>query len=295
MSNPNTITAWIDWAQQHFADAELYFGHGTDDSISETIYLLAYALNTDFDLSGFEKDTPLSTEQNENIHSLLRSRVEKKIPAAYLVNEAWFCGLPFYVDDTVLIPRSPIAELIESEFQPWIKRQNIHSILEIGTGSGCIALSCAYYLQDVTVDAVDVDEHAISIANKNTQNLELESRVNIIKSDVFSAITTKKYDIIVSNPPYVSVQEYDALPAEYKHEPEIGLKSGDDGLDCVRIILSEAADYLNDDGILIVEVGNSQTNLESAFPDIPFMWLDFEFGGSGVFLLEKVQLNKYFK
>ena len=295
MSEPNTITAWIDWAQQHFTDAELYFGHGTDDSISETIYLLAYALNTDFDLSGFEKDIPLSIEQNENVHSLLRSRIEKKIPAAYLVNEAWFCGLPFYVDDTVLVPRSPIAELIESEFQPWIKRQNIHSILEIGTGSGCIALSCAHYLQDVRVDAVDVDEQAINIARKNMQKLGLESRVNIIKSDVFSAIITKKYDIIVSNPPYVSAQEYDALPAEYKHEPEIGLKSGDDGLDCVRIILSEAASHLNDDGILIVEVGNSQTNLEAAFPDIPFMWLDFEYGGSGVFLLDKEQLNKYFK
>ncbi len=295
MSQPNTIAGWIDWTEQQFSDAELFYGHGTSDSVSETVYLLAYALKTDFDLSGFEGDTLLSDEQNQNIYSLLQLRIDKKIPAAYLVNEAWFCGLPFYVDEKVLVPRSPIAELIESEFQPWIKRSNIHSILEIGTGSGCIALSCAYYLQDVQVDAVDIDNHAIEIALKNREKLKLEERVNIIKSDVFAQLADKKYDIIVSNPPYVSAEEYNNLPDEYKHEPEIGLKSGDDGLDCVRIILNEAADHLDDDGVLIVEVGNSQTILEKTFPDVPFMWLDFEYGGSGVFLLDKNQLVNYFK
>jgi len=295
VSLPNTIAGWIDWAEQRFSDAELFYGHGTSDCISETVYLLSYALKTDFELSGFESDRLLSDEQNAHIHSLLQSRIDKKIPAAYLVNEGWFCGLPFYVDENVLVPRSPIAELIESEFQPWIRRNNLRSILEIGTGSGCIALSCAYYLQDVQVDAIDVDDHAIEIALKNRKNLELEDRVNIIKSDVFSALADKKYDVIVSNPPYVSAEEYNNLPAEYKHEPEIGLKSGDDGLDCVRVILNEAADHLNEGGILIVEVGNSQSILENAFPDIPFMWLDFEYGGSGVFLLEKNQLENYFR
>jgi len=293
MSHPNTIAGWIDWAEQQFTDAELFYGHGTSDCISETIYLLSHALKTDFELSGFEGDTRLTEEQNASIHSLLQMRIDKKIPAAYLVNEAWFCGLPFYVNENVLVPRSPIAELIESEFQPWIKRSSIHSILEIGTGSGCIGLSCAYYLKDVLVDAVDIDDRAIEISLKNRENLNLEKRVNIIKSDVFSALGDKKYDVIVSNPPYVSAEEYHSLPDEYKHEPEIGLTSGEDGLDCVRVILTEAAEHLNDCGILIVEVGNSQSILEKTFPDIPFMWLEFEYGGSGVFLLEKDQLINY--
>ncbi len=294
MSNPETISAWLNWAKKNFSAAGLHYGHGTDDSVSETIYLLAYALKTDFELSGFENDTQLSSEQNKNIHTLLKSRIEKKIPAAYLVNEAWFCGLPFYVDEKVLVPRSPIAELIESAFQPWIKRSKLHSILEIGTGSGCIALSCAYYIEDVNVDAVDIDEHAIDIALRNRKRLNLEEQVNIIKSDVFSDLGDKKYDVIVSNPPYVGTEEYNNLPDEYKHEPEIGLKSGADGLDCVRVILTEAASHLNDSGVLIVEVGNSQIILEAAFSEIPFMWLDFEYGGSGVFLLEKKQLDHYF-
>ena len=196
MSQPNTITAWLDWARQQFTDAELFYGHGTNDYVSESIYLLAYALKTDFELAGFESDAPLNDEQNANIHSLFQARIDKKIPAAYLVNEAWFCGLPFYVNENVLVPRSPIAELIATEFQPWIARQNIHSMLEIGTGSGCIALSCAYYLSEVIVDAVDIDEHALTVAIKNRKNLKLEGRVNIIKSDVFSALAAKKYDII---------------------------------------------------------------------------------------------------
>jgi len=294
MSEPRSINAWVNWADQHFTEADLCYGHGTDNAISEAIYLLAYALKTDFDLSAYDPDASLSEVQNQAIKLLMQTRMDKKIPAAYLVNEAWFCGLAFYVDAHVLIPRSPIAELIKAEFQPWIERSELHSLLEIGTGSGCIALSCAHYMPDISVDAVDIDEHAINIARQNCKKMDLQERVSIIQSDVYSALGDNKYDIILSNPPYVSAAEYSHLPDEYKHEPEIGLKSGQDGLDCVRVILAEAVRYLNPTGILIVEVGNSQDILEDAFPEIPFMWLEFEYGGSGVFLLTRAQLSKIF-
>ena len=295
MSLPVTINAWVNWADQKFTEAELFYGHGTDNAISEAIYLLAYALKSDFKLSGFDPDGQLTEQQNQDIYKLMQARIDKKIPAAYLVNEAWFCGLPFYVDANVLVPRSPIAELIDAEFQPWLERSRLHSLLEIGTGSGCIALSCAHYMPDLDVDAVDIDEHALTIARRNRNTMGLDERVNIIASDVYSAVGDKKYDIILSNPPYVCAAEYYALPDEYKHEPEIGLKSGDDGLDCVRVILSEAASHLNEGGVLIVEVGDSQEILEAAFPDIPFLWLEFEYGGSGVFLLNRTQLAGIFK
>jgi len=287
---PVTIQEWVDWAVREFTAAELFYGHGTDNAVDEALYLISHALNTDFDLTGYEPGTTLSDEENNRIHNLLTKRIRTKKPAAYLVNEAWFCGLSFYVDERVLVPRSPIAELIEDEFQPWIARENIHSILEIGTGSGCIALSCAYHMQDIKVTAVDIDDGALAVANENLQRMGLQERVSIIKSDVFDQLQNEKYDIIISNPPYVGLPEYESLPEEYKQEPVIGLTSGIDGLDCVRKILSQAASHLNPHGILIVEVGNSQEALEKAFPEIPFMWLEFERGGQGVFLLEYEQL-----
>jgi len=287
---PTTIQGWVNWADKKFAEADLFYGHGTDNPIDESLYLISHALKTDFELTGFDPEATLTQENNKRIHELLMERIETKKPAAYLVKEAWFCGLPFYVDERVLVPRSPIAELIEDEFQPWIARDNIHSILEIGTGSGCIALSCAYYMEDTKVTAVDIDDGAIDVATENLQRLQLQDRVSIIKSDVFDNLQNEKYDIIVSNPPYVGQLEYEGLPQEYKQEPVVGLTSGHDGLDCVRRILSQAAQFLNPHGILIVEVGNSQEALQAAFPQIPFMWLEFERGGEGVFLLEREQL-----
>ena len=287
---PTTIQGWVNWADKKFAEADLFYGHGTDNPIDESLYLISHALKTDFELTGFDPEATLTQENNKRIHELLMERIETKKPAAYLVKEAWFCGLPFYVDERVLVPRSPIAELIEDEFQPWIARDNIHSILEIGTGSGCIALSCAYYMEDTKVTAVDIDDGAIDVATENLQRLQLQDRVSIIKSDVFDNLQNEKYDIIVSNPPYVGQLEYEGLPQEYKQEPVVGLTSGHDGLDCVRRILSQAAQFLNPHGILIVEVGNSQEALQVAFPQIPFMWLEFERGGEGVFLLEREQL-----
>lgn len=285
-----SIREWVDSASLQFEQAGLFFGHGTDNAEDESIYIIVYALNTDFEFSSFDVDQPLSPEQDHAIQQLIDRRIETRQPAAYLVNEAWFCGLPFYVDERVLVPRSPIAELIEDEFQPWIARENIRNILEIGTGSGCIALACAYYMKDVHVDAVDIDEGALAVSNRNLERHQLQDRVSFIKSNVFKNLSGKTYDVIVSNPPYVSQQEYDELPQEYKQEPVIGLTSGEDGLDCVRDILANADQHLNPNGILIVEVGNTQQQLEQAFPEIPFMWLEFEHGGHGVFLLEKAQL-----
>lgn len=292
---PTTIRAWVNWAKKNFSSADLYYGHGTNNAIDEAVYLISYALKTNFELTGFESEKPLSDENNKRIHELLSKRISTKKPAAYLVNEAWFCGLPFYVDERVLVPRSPIAELIHDEFQPWIPRDKINSILEIGTGSGCIALSCAYYLDNTMVTAVDIDDGAIEVANKNLQHMQLQDRVSVIKSDVFENIPERKYDIIVSNPPYVGQQEYDRLPHEYKQEPVIGLTSGSDGLDCVQKILSQAAMFLNPQGVLIVEVGNSQGVLQKAFPQLPFLWLEFERGGEGVFLLERDHLIQLLK
>ncbi len=289
-SQPTSIRAWINWAEKEFSSANLYYGHGTSNAVDEAVYLISYALKTDFELTGFESEKSLSDENNKRIHELLSQRIRTKKPAAYLVNEAWFCGLPFYVDERVLVPRSPIAELIHDEFQPWIARDKINSILEIGTGSGCIALSCAYYLNNTTVTAVDIDDGAIAVANKNRQQMQLQDRVSVIKSDVFDTIPESTYDIIVSNPPYVGHQEYAGLPHEYKQEPVIGLTSGSDGLDCVRKILSRSALFLNPHGVLIIEVGNSQGALQKAFPQLPFMWLEFERGGEGVFLLERDHL-----
>ena len=290
-SQTRSIREWVEWGSQAFDEAGLFFGHGTDNAHDEVIYIIVYALKTNFEFSGYDIDQPLAEAENKAVSEFLNQRLTSKQPAAYLVNEAWFCGLPFYVDERVLVPRSPIAELIEDEFQPWIPRENIKTILEIGTGSGCIALSCAYYMKDVRVDAVDIDDGALHVANKNLEHLELQDRVSFIKSDVFENLADKTYDIIVSNPPYVSQEEYDGLPAEYHREPQIGLTSGDDGLDCVRDILAHADQHLNPGGILIVEVGNTHEALEQAFPEIPFMWLEFEHGGHGIFLLEKNQLS----
>lgn len=288
--SPQTIREWVYFAEQAFDKSGLHFGHGTANALDEAVYLIAHALHTDFEFTGFNVDRALSNEQADAIQQIIQQRIESKKPAAYLTHEAWFAGYPFYVNEHVLVPRSPIAELIAEQFQPWIARDKIRHILELGTGSGCIAIACALYLDDVIVDAGDIDSKALEVARQNRKRHHVEDRVNFYQSDLFQAIPKKKYDIIVSNPPYVGQAEFNALPAEYTHEPAHGLVSGHDGLDCVRVILKQAINYLESHGILIVEVGNSQPALENAFPDVPFTWLEFEHGGEGVFLLDAQQL-----
>lgn len=289
----NTIRGWASWGEQAFDDAGLYYGHGTDNPLDEAVYLIAYAIKTDFDFTGYDVDQPLTERENAAIYELLTTRIDTRKPAAYLVNEAWFAGYPFYVNEHVLVPRSPLAELIAEQFYPWVDVSKVKSIIDIGTGSGCIAIACALYLEHCAVDAVDIDEEALRLTRKNIQRHQLQDRVKAIKSDLFSQVPPKSYDIIISNPPYVSEAEYAALPDEYHREPKLGLTAGTDGLDCVRHMLRDASKYLNEGGVLIVEVGNSQIALEAAFPDVPFTWLEFEHGGSGVFLLDKHQLDEY--
>ena len=283
---PQTLQQWLDWAKQQFTEHGLFYGHGTDNPNDEALYLMRYALKSDFDFSNIEPDKILTAEQNQAIRELLERRIATRKPAAYLVQEAWFAGYSFYVDERVLVPRSPVAELIEEQFVPWIDIDDVHSILDIGTGSGCIAIACALYMPQAKVDAVDVQQDALDVASINIARYQLESRVKLVRSDVYDNLPVKQYDIIISNPPYVSHQDMGELPDEYRHEPVSGLVAGDDGLDCVRKILFGAKHFLGPGGILIVEVGNSQTAVEQAWPEVPFIWLEFEYGGEGVFLLE---------
>ncbi|MEJ2362556.1 MAG: 50S ribosomal protein L3 N(5)-glutamine methyltransferase [Gammaproteobacteria bacterium] len=292
-SQASTLRRWLEWAEQHFAEHGLYYGHGTDNAQDEALYLIRYVLKDDFDHFCEHPNQDLSSRQNQAIQALLEKRISSRKPAAYLVQEAWFAGYTFYVDERVLVPRSPLAELIETEFVPWIDIDKVTNILDIGTGSGCIAIACALYYPDVRVDAVDLHQDALDVAKINVARYQLESRVRLYQADIYDGLPAGQYDIIISNPPYVSQQEMQDLPEEYCHEPETGLVAGEDGLDCVRKILYGAADYLSQDGILFVEVGNSQQAVEQTWPDVPFVWLEFEYGGDGVFMLEARQLSDF--
>jgi len=233
----------------------------------------------------------LTKRERQMLVELVVTRIEQRIPVPYLTNSAWFAGLEFYVDERTLVPRSPIAELIEAKFKPWVETAP-KRILDLCTGSGCIAIACAYEFPDAEVDAVDLSEDALEVADINIQNHGLSEQVFPIQSDLFSGVENEKYDLIVSNPPYVDAEDMEHLPEEYKHEPELGLACGHDGLDLVREMLRQAAGMLNDNGVLFVEVGNSQVHLEAAYPDIPFQWIEFSIGGHGVFTLTKAQLDE---
>lgn len=225
---------------------------------------------------------------------LINRRIEKRIPVSYLTHEAWFSGLPFYVDERVLIPRSPIAELIEEGFQPWVDSKEINDILDLCSGSGCIAIACAKHFPDADIDATDISTDALAVAKINILRHDVENQVHLYHSNLFQNLPKKKYDLIISNPPYVNKEEMQTLPLEFKHEPSLGLEGGDEGLDLVIQILKNAKHYLNPQGLLIVEVGNSDTALIEKFPDMPFTWLEFQRGGGGVFLLTQEQLAASF-
>ena len=280
----------IQRTEKQFSQTELFYGHGTDNALDEAFYLVMVAAGLEFDCSDEELDKPLQEETLTHIESLIEKRIKQRIPVAYLVNHAWFAGRQFYVDERVLIPRSPFAELITSQFMPWLSFNNVNSILEIGTGSACMAIACAYEFRHAIIDAVDIDVGAIEVAKKNVKLHQLENRVQIIKSDLFDQLGDKKYDLIISNPPYVGHEEMQTLPQEYTHEPRQALEADENGLELVGKMLAKAKQYLNDDGILIVEVGNSMQALAERYPEMPFIWLEFENGGDGVFLLNKNDL-----
>jgi len=288
-----TLRDLIRWGTSQFNAAELCFAQGMPTAIDEAVYLCLSALHLPPDFSVDYFDCVLTMEERLNVLNLFQQRIERHKPAAYITNEAWFCGMSFYVDERVLIPRSPIAELIQQQFTPWVDYTQVRNILDLCTGSGCIALACAEAFEDAHVDASDVSADALAVAEVNRENFALQDRVSLINSDLFTAIPDKRYDIIVSNPPYVSVQEVADLPVEFGFEPgELALSAGEQGMDIVLQMLQQARKYLSEDGVLIVEVGYSQASLQQALPDVPFFWVDFESGGEGVFLLTAKQLDE---
>ncbi|MCP3663925.1 MAG: 50S ribosomal protein L3 N(5)-glutamine methyltransferase [Gammaproteobacteria bacterium] len=290
----STIRDFIRWGASRFNEAGLFFGHGTDNALDEAATLVLHGLNLAADLPQVYLDARLTAGERQKVLELLQRRVDERIPAAYLINSATFAGLQFYVNSHVLVPRSPIGELIEAGFEPWVEGDNVERVLDLCTGSGCIAVACAYAFPDASVDAVDISDDALAVAQINVERHALEERVDVVKSDLFNGLVGRRYDLIVTNPPYVSLDEMVVLPDEFRREPALGLEAGQDGLDIVRRILKQAADYLEPSGVLIVEVGSSTEFLIEAFPKVPFLWLDLECGGDGVFLLTVEQLNKYF-
>ena len=288
---PLTVGHLIDSAVRRLRRAKLFYGHGTDNPRDEAIALVLHVVNLPHDAPRSVLTRRVTAAQAERYEALIRRRIDERQPLAYLTHESWFAGLRFHVDERVLIPRSPIAELIERQFSPWIDAARVRRILDMGTGSGCIALACAKYFPRARVDAVDIDENALEVAAINRRRLRLTRRVNLVASDHFRALGNAAYDIIVSNPPYVGEREMRGLPREYRHEPRHALASGRQGLDSVGVILRSAAKHLQPLGLLVVEVGNTERALMRAYPKLPFTWLDFERGGGGVFLLTREQLK----
>ncbi|MEM6998390.1 MAG: 50S ribosomal protein L3 N(5)-glutamine methyltransferase [Pseudomonadota bacterium] len=293
MTQEFSVRELIQRTENQFNQADLYYGHGTDNALDEAFYLVMSTAGIEFDCDDMTLDKPLSLDIIEKIEKFITQRIQQKTPVAYLVNKAWFAGREFYVDERVLIPRSPFAELITSQFLPWISVDKVKSILDIGTGSACIPIACAYEFPYAKIDAVDIDEDAIDVASLNIKNHKLQERIKLYQSDLFEQLENRKYDIIISNPPYVGRDEMQSLPKEYSHEPEHALEADNNGLELVIKILRQAADFLNENGILVVEVGNSKNALIDHFPVLPFIWLEFENGGDGVFLLNKNDLGSF--
>ncbi len=291
-TDPVTVEQILTEGQLLFETSDLYFGHGTDNAWDEAVFLVFYALDLPPDADRSVLNQQLTDIQCKAIHQLFEQRIRDRIPAAYLTGRAWFCGLPFAVDKRVIIPRSPIAELIMSGFHPWCSTEP-QRLLDLCTGSGCIGIACAYAFENAEVVLSDICADALQVAQQNIQQHDLAARVSAVQSDLFENLADQKFDLIVSNPPYVDADDYVSMPDEYFHEPELALASGNDGLDFTRRLLREAHDYLTEHGVLIVEVGNSGEALDRLFPSVPFLWLEFSEGDGGVFLLTRDQLLEH--
>jgi ribosomal protein L3 glutamine methyltransferase len=293
---PDSLTRikdYIRWGASQFSLAGLCYGHGTVTAMDEAAALVLHGIHQPYNLSSDYLDAVLTITEREHIVQLFERRLKEKIPSAYITHEAMFAGLSFYVDDRVLVPRSPIAQLISEQFSPWVDAEQVTRVLDLCTGSACIAIACAYAFPDAQVDAVELSAQAIEVAKINCEKHQLCDRVHLLQADLFTGMKQTKYDLIVSNPPYVSLQEWAALPAEFHAEPAMGFKGGVSGLDLVIKILAQARDYLTAAGILVVEVGSSAETLQQQFPGVPFYWLEFEAGGDGVFLLTAEQLTEF--
>jgi ribosomal protein L3 glutamine methyltransferase len=287
-----TLRDLVRWGASRFNEAGLVYGHGSDNALDEALALVLHALHLDHDLPADFLDARVTAAERGRVIELFRRRSAERVPVAYLTHQARFAGHWFYVDERVLVPRSPIAELIEQGFAPWLSPDATRRILDLCTGSGCIAIACGYAFPEARVDATDVSPDAVAVARRNIAEHGMEGRVEVAAGDLYAPIGPAVYDLIVSNPPYVNRPDMEALPREYRHEPELGLAAGEDGLDVVRRILRDAPAHLAPDGILVVEVGGSAAALADAYPQVPFLWLDFEHGGDGVFLLTAGQLQE---
>ncbi|MDX2298105.1 MAG: 50S ribosomal protein L3 N(5)-glutamine methyltransferase [Xanthomonadaceae bacterium] len=287
-----TIIDFIRYGASRFAQAGLTFGHSYDNALDESTQLVLHALHMPHDLSPVYGQARLVADEKRAVLALFERRIAERIPACYLTGEAWFAGLSFKTDPRALVPRSPIAELIEAGFEPWLGGRPVQRALDLCTGSGCIALATAHYHPDWEVDGIDISADALALAQENRERLGVEN-CRLLQSDLFGALQGEVYDLIVSNPPYVTHDETDALPAEYAHEPELGLRAGDDGLDLALKILRDAPEHLSEHGLLICEVGESERALVALLPELPFAWVEFKVGQMGVFVIEREDMVRH--
>lgn len=287
-----TIRDWLRFTVSQFEESGIFFGHGTDNSYDEAVWLILSALHLPHDTLINFLDAVITESERKHLAHLIEQRITKRTPTAYLVREAWLRGFKFYVDERVIVPRSFIAELLEDGLQPWIEYPElVHTAADICTGSGCLGILLANAFPDVQIDVVDISPDAIAVANINITNYGLQDQITAIESDMFTALVGKQYDVIISNPPYVDAPSMAHLPAEYRNEPQLALGSGLAGLDHTHTLLREAVHYLNDNGILVVEIGHNRDALLDAYPNLPFTWLDTSSGDQFVFLLTKEQLT----
>lgn len=281
----HTIRDFIRFSLSQFHANDVYYGHGTDNAWDEAVQLVLNAVNLPWDTRPDILDSRLLDDEKLAVLNFLEQRVDERKPLPYITGEAWYMGLPFYVDERVLVPRSPIGELIAEDFAPWLRPGPVDRVLDLCTGSGCIGIATALALPEAEVDLADISADALEVAERNIARHQLQDRVRAVQSDLFSALAGERYDLIVSNPPYVDAADVASMPDEYQHEPEIALGSGDDGLDITRRILREACDYLTEDGLLVVEVGNSEVHMMTLYPQLPVTWVELENGGNGVFVI----------
>ncbi len=289
----DTVGDGLRWAEACFQEAELYFGHGTDNAWDEALHLVLGSLQLPMESDPSVLDCRINDSEKDQLIRNVRRRVDERVPVPYLTGRTWFAGLEFKIDRRALIPRSPIAELIERDFAPWYAGPPLQRVLDLCCGSGCIGLAVAAWNPRAQVDLVDIDQEALALAEENCELLELRDRVEIVRSDLFESLRGRQYDLILTNPPYVDEADLASMPPEYRHEPALALGSGADGLDITRRILETAVHFLAPDGLLVGEVGNSWVALQDAFPGIPFTWIELERGGHGVFVLTARELAEY--
>jgi len=285
-----TVGELIQWGEEQLIAADIFFGHGTDNAWDESVVLVLSCLGIDLFSDREVLARAVLYSDRAAVESLIQRRITQRIPAPYLVQEAWFCGLPFYVDERVIIPRSPIGELIESKFTPWLDGRSAIRVLDLCCGSGCLGIATALAFPGSQVDLVDISPDALDVAGINVRKHELGDSVSCINSNLFDGLGSRSYDLIISNPPYVDAQDLNDMPMEFAHEPKLALTGGNDGLDIVAKILAEAKNYLHGGGVLVMEVGNTAAALQASYPSMPFIWAEFERGGHGVFLLEADEL-----